>query len=312
MKKELSFVSVIIPCRNEEKYIKDCLETILNQTYPKDKIEILIVDGASEDKTREIVKKYSDTKNNIKLLDNPKKLFAAANNIGIKNAKGDLVMILGAHAQYPKDYIEKCVEYQEKYGADNVGGDIKAVPSKNTLIAKAIALSLGGRFGKGKEKNKEKIRWEDTVFGGCYKKEVFEKIGLFNESLAGSSDMDFNMRLLKNGGKILLISDLVVYYYPKDNLKDFFFHNIKDGIWAILPFKYTRKPFKARHYIPLIFFLTLPLSIWLYLPVCLYYSAKISISEKDIRLFFIMPLVFGARHIGYGFGSAWGLIKIFI
>src|SRR3989338_6456964 len=98
-------VSVIIPCRNEEKFIEKCIESVIDQTYPKDKIEILAIDGMSEDKTREIIKSYSM----VKLLDNRKKIFAAACNIGIKNAKGDLLMIIGAPAVYQNNYIKKCV-----------------------------------------------------------------------------------------------------------------------------------------------------------------------------------------------------------
>ncbi|MDP2967218.1 MAG: hypothetical protein Q8N87_02295, partial [bacterium] len=99
-------------------------------------------------------------------------------------------------------------------------------------------------------------------------------------------------------------------YYPKSNLKDFFLHNINDGIWAILPLKFVKIPLKLRHYIPLIFVLTLPLSVWPYILFSLFFSAKIAFREKDFRLFFIMPLAFGARHIGYGLGSIFGLIKI--
>lgn len=305
MKNDLPLVTVIIPCRNEERYIKECLDSVMNQTFPQEKVEILVVDGMSEDKTREIVKSYS----RVRLLTNPKKIFAAANNIGIKNAKGEVVMILGAHAVYPEDYIERCVECLKKYNADNVGGDIKVIPSKKTIIAKAIALSLGGHFGRGRTK-KEKISLVDTVFGGCYRKEIFNKIGFFNENLEGSSDIDLNMRLLENKGKILLISDLIVEYYPKDNLKDFFLHNVKDGIWAILPLKYTKRALKPRHYLPLIFVLTLPLSIWVYIPVSFYFALKIALKERDIRYFFLMPIVFAVRHFGYGIGSLIGLIKL--
>jgi len=287
MKNNLPLVSIIIPCRNEEKHIKRCLDSVMNQTFSQEKVEILVVDGMSEDKTRDIVKEYAKRYFFIKLLNNPKRIFAAANNIGIKNAKGEIVMILGAHAVYPNDYIERCVKCLKEYNVDNVGGNIEAIPSKKTLIAKAIALSLGGHFGKGRVR-KEKISLVDTVFGGCYRREIFNKIGFFNENLKGSSDIDLNMRLLENKGKILLISDLVVNYYPKDNLRDFFLHNIKDGIWVILPLKYTKRLMKLRHYL----------------------SLKIALKEKDIRLFFIMPIVFAVRHFGYGFGSLWGVIKL--
>ena len=312
MKNSLPLISIVIPSRNEESYIGKCLGSIIASDYPKEKMEIFIVDGMSEDKTREIVRKYSKTLSFIEILDNPKKIFAVANNIGIKNAKGNFIILLSAHATYSKNYLKECVKYLlENKNVDSVGGVMKSLPSKNTLIAKAIALSMAGRFGKGREAPSE-VKEADSVFSACYRKEVFNKIGLFNENLERSSDMDLNLRLTRAGGKIHLIPDTTSFYYARANLKDFFLHNIEDGIWAILPFKFTKKPFKPRNYLPLVFFLTFPLSIWLYLPACFYYSAKISIHEKDIRLFFVMPLAFITRHFGYGFGSFLGLMKLII
>jgi len=311
----LPFVSIIIPCRNEEKFIGKCLESILNQDYPKEKMEVLVVDGMSEDRTREIIKNFQFSNPNFQLLliDNPKKFTPFAFNIGIREAKGEIVMLAGAHATYEKDYVAKCVKYLKEYKADNVGGILKTIPSENTLIAKAIAISLSHPFGAGASRFRigaKEPKEVDTVFGGCYKKEVFDKIGLFNENLIRSQDLEFNLRLKKAGGKILLAPDIVSYYYPKSNLKDFFLHNFEDGTWAVLPLKFVKFPFKLRHYIPLIFVLTLPLSIWLYILVSLFFSAQIAFREKDIRYFFVMPAVFATRHIGYGLGSVWGLIKL--
>src|SRR3989344_3227606 len=136
MKNSLPFVSLIIPCRNEEKHIEKCLDSVINQTFPSEKVEILAIDGMSNDKTREIIsREYFDK---IKLLDNPKKFFPFGCNIGIKEAKGDMIMILGCHAIYPKDYIEKCINYFKEYNADNVGGKLIPIPGENTLIARAI------------------------------------------------------------------------------------------------------------------------------------------------------------------------------
>jgi len=307
-------VSIIIPCRNEEKFIRKCLESILNQDYPKEKMEVLVVDGMSEDKTREIVSKLKtqSSKLQIRLIDNPKKFTPFAFNIGIKEAKGELIMLTGAHTIYEKDYVSKCVRYLKEYDADCVGGVLKTIPAENTLIAKAIAISLSHSFGSasyfriGSKEPKE----VDTVFGGCYKREVFEKIGMFNEKLFRSQDMEFNLRLKKAGGKILLFPDIVAHYYPKSNLKDFFWHNFQDGVWAILPFKLVKTPLKLRHYIPLIFVLTLPISIWPYILLSLIFSVKIALCEKDFRLFFLMPIAFFCRHFGYGLGSVFGLFKI--
>jgi len=306
-------VSIIIPCRNEEKYIAKCLDSIVSQDYPKENLEVLVVDGMSEDKTKEIVKEYSKRYPFIKFLENPNKFTSFALNIGIKKAKGEIIVRMDAHAGYEKDYISKCVRYLKEYNADNIGGTMKTLARENTIVAKAIALCLSHPFGVGGSQFRigaNKPKWVDTVFNGCYKKEVFDKIGLFNENLIRSQDMEFNLRLKKAGGRILLHPAIVSYYYPKSNLKDFFLHNIQDGIWAILPLKFVKIPLKLRHYVPLVFVLTLPLSVWPYILLSLFFSAKTAFREKDFRLFFMMPLVFAARHIGYGLGSIIGLIKL--
>ena len=291
----LPFVSIIIPCRNEEKFIGKCLDSIIAQDYPKDRLEVLVVDGMSEDGTREIVERYTDMSlrarslachceqseaisardklrnlgiatslpalaMTIKLLDNPKKITPCALNIGIKNAKGEIILWMSAHNRYEKDYVSKCVKYLKEYDADNVGGVMITLPRDNAFIGQAIATVLSHPFGVGNSvfrTGAKEPKWVDTVFGGCYKKEVFDKIGLFNESLVRSQDMEFNLRLKKTGGKILLAPDIVSYYYPKSNLKDFFIHNFEDGSWVTYPLKFGIKAFSWRHLIPLFFILGL-------------------------------------------------------
>ena len=308
-------VSIIIPCRNEEKYIGKCLDSIINQDFPKENLEVLVIDGMSEDKTKEIIEKYANQYSFIKLLENSKKFTPFGLNIGVKEAKGEIILRMDAHASYEKDYISKCLKYLKEYNADNVGGILKTLPAENTISAEAIALSLSHPFGVGTSYFRlgaKEPREVDTVFGGCYKREVFEKIGLFNENLKRSQDIEFNLRLKRTGGKILLVPDIISYYYPKSNLEDFFLHNFEDGTWAVLPLKFVKTPLKLRHYIPLIFVLTLPLSIWPYIPISLFFSAQIAFCEKDPRLFFVMPLIFATRHFGYGLGSIFGLIKLFV
>lgn len=306
------FVSIIIPCRDEEKFIRECLDSIAKQDYLKEKMEVLVVDGMSEDRTREIIKNYLEKHSSIKLLNNPRKFTNFAFNTGIQEARGKIIMLMGAHATYKKDYISKCVKYLNKYNADNVGGVIKTLPINNTVIAKAITIVLSHPFGAGGSYfriSTKESKEVDTVFGGCYKREVFDKIGLFNKNLIRSQDIEFNLRLKRAGGKILLVPDIVSYYYPKSNLKDFFLQNLKTGFWVTYSVKFTKTPLKLRHYLPLIFILTLPLSIWPYISISLFFSVQIAIKEKDFRLFFITPLTFMARHFGYGLGSVWGIIK---
>src|SRR3989344_3759540 len=144
-------VSIIIPARNEEKFIGRCLKSIISQDYPKGSLEILVIDGFSQDKTREIVEKYKiqATSCKLRLLDNPKKFTPFGLNIGVKNSRGEIIIRMDAHAEYEKDYISKCVKYLQESGADNVGGIIKTLPAENTLIARAIARALSHPFGAG-------------------------------------------------------------------------------------------------------------------------------------------------------------------
>ncbi|OGZ18932.1 MAG: hypothetical protein A2175_02255 [Candidatus Nealsonbacteria bacterium RBG_13_42_11] len=330
MENNLSFVSVVIPCWREEKFIGKCLDTIIEQDYPKDKLEVLVIDGMSDDKTREIVGNYSTRFPFIKLLDNPKRFTNFAFNIGIKASKGENIAIMGAHAGYAKDYILKCAKYLKEYRADNVGGVLKTLPAQNTLVAKSIAYCLSSFFGAGGSlfrTGANKPTPVDTVFGGFYKKEIFKKIGLFNENLKRSQDMEFNLRLKKAGGKILLFPDVSVSYYPQITFWNFFKHNFNDGIWSLYPLKIIKTKFKLRHYIPLVFVSAiiifgilsvfsclsrgiLILIIFYYLLTSLCLSLMIVIREKDFRFLFLMPIAFFCRHFGYGLGSILGITKI--
>ena len=323
-------VSIIIPCRNEEKFIGRCLSSVVAQDFPKEDLEVLVIDGMSEDKTEAIIKSFSLKYPFIKMFKNPKKITPSALNIGIKASNGEIIIRMDAHATYKKDYVSKSVRYLEKYKADNIGGIWIIIPRKNTLIGKTIAKVMSSPFGAGNAYYKigsEKLKEVDTVPFGCYRRGVFKKIGLFNENLVRSQDMEFNLRLKKSGGKIFLFPEIVGYYYVRSNLKDFFIHNFEDGIWSVYPLKFVKMPFKLRHYIPLIFvlglFFSLILSIFsivgkilfvlifgTYLFFSLFFSLKIALIEGP-KYFFAAPLVFFVRHFGYGLGSVYGLIKLF-
>lgn len=322
------FVTALITTRNEEEFINKCLDSLIANDYPKNKLEILVIDGISKDKTQKIVKEYSKKYSFIKLIENPKIITSAGWNIGIKQAQGEIIVIFGAHATYSPTYISKSVKHLQDYNADAVGGALKAIPANNTLIAKVIALSLSHVFSSGPSyRSINKIAWVDTVFGGCYKKEIFQKIGFYNQNLVRSSDMDFNIRLKKGGGKILFAPDIVTNYYPKSTFKEFFRHNIRDGIWAIYPLKFRASLFKFRHLAPLFFVLSILISaiIALFLPLFTYvfigiltiyfltslsFSLQIAAKEKEITLIPFLIISFAIRHFGYGIGSVIGLIKL--
>lgn len=329
----LPFISVVIPCRNEDKFIRNCLDSILNQDYPKDKLEILVIDGLSQDKTKEIVEGYTKQFVFLKLLDNPKKITASALNIGIKNAKGDFILWMSAHNYYEFNYISKCINVAMNLNVDNVGGIIIPLQKKQSFIGKCIINVLSSPFGVGNSRFRippKRPLEVDTVFGGCYKKEVFNKIGYFNEDLVRGQDMEFNLRLKKAGGKILLIPDIKSYYYARTDLKSFIKYNFINGLWAIMPFKYTNiVPVSLRHLVPLGFvlclFIFLILSMFLnffwglflftivsYAVINLFFSFCISVREKDLRLLFLMPVIFVSFHLSYGLGSVSGLINVIL
>ena len=331
MKIEKKFVSIIIPCRNEEKFISQCLDSLINQDYPKDKLEILVIDGASTDRTKDVISSYTQKYKFIKLFENSRKTTPISMNIGIKNALGEIVTKTDAHTIYPQNYVSKSIKYLSEYKTACVGGIAKAMPKTNSLSAKAISLILSSRFGSGSSfrTGVKKPQWADTAFGCFYKKEVFKKIGLYNENLIRSQDMEFNLRLKKAGGKILLVPEIVTRYYPKSTLKEFFKHNFTDGIWAFYPLKFKVPLFKLRHLLPFFFILTLLVSgfisiffkpfffiflsiLGLYLIASLFFSFSIAIREKNLGLFFVLPLAFACRHFGYGLGSIFGFVKILL
>ena len=324
------FVSIIIPCRNEEKHIGKCLDSIIEQDFPKENLEVLVVDGDSTDRTREIVEKLKikNERLKIKLLANPKKYTPFGLNIGIKEAKGDVVIRMDAHAGYEKDYISKCVKVLQESGADNVGGAIKTLPAADTMAARAIAYVLSGPLGAvsvfrlGSAKTME----VDTVFGGCYKKEIFEKIGLFDERMLRSQDIEFNKRLKKAGGKIILSPEIISVYYPQTTLFSFLKHNFQDGVWVTYPLKFGVRYFSLRHLIPLFFvsilmglgffsFFSKTIFFLFLLDTVFYFAAnkfiswRISRREKEPLLFPFLVIASVSRHFGYGLGSLWGLVK---
>ena len=324
-------VSVIIPCRNEEKFIGQCIDSILSQDYPKNKIEILVIDGMSEDRTREIIKNYQKKYKFIRIISNERKITPVALNVGIKNAKGEFLMRMDAHSFLEKDYIKKCLEALKNYNADFVGGSWKILPRDNKITTKAVVFAMQSKFGAGNAYYKtgsENPKEADAVAFLCCKKEVFGKYGYFNENLERSQDIEFNKRVKKAGGKIILVPDAVCYYYARSGFFKFVKHNFKNGIWAILPFKFSRHvPVSFRHLMPLLFVSSLILTLFLsvfskfflylflsvvfwYILLSLYFSIKISAKERDFKYAFILPFVFASLHLSYGFGSLWGIIKL--
>ena len=325
------FVTIVIPCCNERKFIGECLDSIVVNDYPKEKVEVLVVDGMSEDGTRDIIKRYTKEHSYIRLLDNRKRITPVAMNIGIKNARGDIIMKLDAHTVYGKKYVSNCIKYLNDYEADNVGGVLRAIPRDDTLLAKTIVTAISHPFGVGSSffriGSKRPI-WVDTVSFGCYRKEIFKKIGFYDENLARGQDMELNQRLRKAGGKILLHPDIISNYYLRSSFKGFFRSKVIDGFWATYPLKFVNHmPVALRHLVPLVFVTSLVglgllsfisllffrvflLMVVTYFLINFYFSTKIALKEMDWRYLLFMPFIFTLLHICYGMGSLCGLSRV--
>ncbi|MBU1853990.1 MAG: glycosyltransferase family 2 protein [Candidatus Omnitrophica bacterium] len=335
--KNLPSVTVIIPCLNEKDFIGNCLDSVIANDYPKDVLEVLVIDGISKDGTREILQEYAEKYPFVSMLENHKSITPAALNVGVRHAKGEIIVRMDAHSTYEGSYISKCVRYLDEYKADNVGGIWVTVARNGSLIAKAITISLSHTFGVGNAyyrvgRPKEPM-WVDTVPFGCYRKDIFNKVGFFDETVPRNEDIEFNARLRKSGGKILLVPDIAINYYARTDLKQFIRHNFDNGLKVTYPFNLHRMIFSWRHLIPFIFVVSLFVSLgvwWLscpfgvtclmglsmflsivgvYLLVNSYFSVKVAIREKDLKILFLVPVVFALLHLSYGTGSVCGLLK---
>lgn len=324
------FVTMVVPCRNEEKHIARCLDSILANDYPKDRLEILVLDGMSEDGTREIVTGYSERHPMIRLVDNPEKHIPSAMNLGIQKARGETIIKMDAHSTFQRDHISLCVAYQEKYGAENVGGVCKMMPGTDTATAGAIVLGLGHWFGSGNANVKvgvEKPTWSDAAAFGCFKKELFLRVGLFDERLLSSSDLDMNLRIRAAGGGILVVPDVVINYVADANLRAFRRHVFADGVWVSYVLKFGKRAWSWRHWVPAAFVLSLVATfalaavnrafLWLGLAIVGFYAAaslavslQIAARERDPRYAFLLPIVFAVRHFAHGIGTLFGLALV--
>lgn len=329
---ELPLVSIIIPCRNEEKFISRCLDSIVANDYPKERVEVLVLDGMSKDGTREIIKRYAHRYTFIRLLGNPERIIPAAMNFGIRSARGEIIMKMDAHSTYPRDYMSSCVRYLREYEAENVGGIWKIVPGADTTIAKGIAHALGHPFASGNAYIKvgsKEPQWTDAVAFGCYRRDIFQKIGPWNEELAGSSDMDVNARLRAVGGRILLVPEIVLEYYVDPDLQTFWGHNFSDGVWATYVLKFGSKAWSWRHWVPLAFVLSVigsgalsaffPTFRWLlgsimgaYAVSNLGASFHLAIQKRCVSYLWTAPIIFAIRHVAHGLGASLGLLLVLV
>ncbi|MFP4041780.1 MAG: glycosyltransferase family 2 protein [Bacteroidales bacterium] len=320
-------VSVIIPCRNEKKYISRCLDSILNNKY--ESIEIIVVDGASEDGTREILESYQQRYNNIRIFTNTRKITPVSMNIGVKNATGDYIMIAGAHSSFPPGYISGLINFLGEHpDAAGAGGIMKTV-SEDSSASQHIQKVLSDNFGVGNSLFRIGSRVSvkvDTLPYGIYHKSVFNKAGLYNERLIRNQDIEWSKRVLKTAGNLYLVPSVKCYYYFRSNFIHLARSGFKNGCWNVLTTYITKNvaSLSLRHFIPLVFILgiVLPLMAAIVLPAFAWLAIVVFVVYFILMLWRSLylsgrrletPLIlwsFIVLHFSYGTGSLVGLFSV--
>jgi glycosyltransferase involved in cell wall biosynthesis len=323
------FVSVIIPCFNEEMYIASFIENMLHQDYPREMVEVFIIDGLSNDRTQEIIKEYQERHPHITLLQNDKRFVPFALNLGIKKSKGDVVIRMDAHSEYPVNYISKLVRHLFELEADNVGGTWITEPANDSAKANSIAIALSSAFGVGDSLFRlgvKEIRKVDTVPYGCFRKSLFDRIGLFDEELLRNQDDEFNARIIENGGSIYLIPDVAITYYARPDISSLLKMFFQYAFFKPLVNRKLKRPATIRQFVPPMFVLYLLLGwisvflspalffffvggIGIYILVNMGYTIKSIVDTGKWYLFLYLPWIFLLQHLAYGIGYLAGIIN---
>lgn len=318
--------SIVMPIYNEELYIEKCFQDLLNQDFPRKQMEWIFVDGHSTDHTVEKLEKMRDENKELPVivLANEKRTIPNGLNIGIAAAKGEYVIRLDAHASYPSDYISKSIETIERVEADDVGGIV--ITKARTKYGETIAKMLSTKFGVGNSQFRTdgESGYVDTVPFGCFKRELFDRIGTYDTRFERNEDNEFNYRIRKNGGKIYLNHDIQSTYFCRDTFGGICKMGFQNGMWNVLTMKAVPGAMGIRHFVPFAFTISLiglgvlsfvawPFGMLLFVEILLYLLLDIFFSVKassSFVEFLQLVVLYFCFHFVYGIGSLWGLFKL--
>ena len=325
---QLPFISVILPVRNEEKYIRACVTSVFEQDYPAELMEVIFVDGCSSDRTVEILEEMKTTYPQIVVLENPNRTVPYAMNIGIAYSKAPVIVRLDAHAEYPSDYVRLSVETLLSVECDNAGGCCET--RGRGFMGDAIACMLSTPLGVGNSTFRlaPESGYVDTVPFGCWKRELFERIGGFDERMTRNQDNELNHRIRKTGGKVYLNHNIRVLYYCRDTIKGICRMGYMNGKWNVITMTLVPGSMGVRHFVPLAFVVStiglllltlltrsmlfgglLALEWGAYLLLDFFYSYQIA-KEKGVKFFPVEVILYPAFHFAYGFGSLVGIANL--
>lgn len=324
----LPVVSVLMAVFNEEHFISQSLAAVLQQDYPPERLEIIVADGRSTDRTREIVRSFAEKNPNVHLIDNPERIVATGLNRALATAHGDVVVRLDGHCEYPKDYVRTVVELRERTGADDAGGVL--VPLGNgTYASQAVAaayyspIGIGGALRGYTASNT--VSEVDTVHGGCWESERLMDLGGFDEEMVRNQDDELSFRLRKAGGRIVRSSAIRVQYWVRDNYRQLFMQFAQYGYWKVRVLQKHPRQSSVRHVVPsafvsILFASALLASIstiarWALGIMAGGYALVICLAglreavRTELRLWPGIMLAIPVMHFGYGLGFLLGWLR---
>ncbi|WP_035351826.1 glycosyltransferase family 2 protein [Fictibacillus gelatini] len=321
------FFSLLLVVRNEEKYIANLLERMIHQDFDANAYEMIVVDGMSDDRTPEIIQDYVNRfPNRIKFYTNPKKTLPVGWNIAIKHSSGKYVLRVDGHSQVEPDFLKRYYSVIQKHPeATCVGGviDTKGIGFWGEVNAYVYSHIFGVGNSKFRITTKEWEGYVDTVPYGAYKREIFDKVGLFNESLKRNEDIEMHARIRKAGGRFFLSTTIQSVYFARDSYKAFVKKSYDDGKWGMIASRDGKGTLRLRHLIPLVAFLfgvllvvasfffkpafeTLYTLAGIYFVLCVISSFPL-IKIQGLSSFFAAILAFFSLHFSRGIGMTVGL-----
>ncbi|MBI5351356.1 MAG: glycosyltransferase family 2 protein [Chloroflexi bacterium] len=323
------FVSIIVPCYNEETTIRHLLNAVLAQTYPRAQMELIVSDGLSTDRTREVIaafqKEHTDL--SVRVLDNSARTIPSGLNQAIRESRGEIIVRLDAHSMPIPEYVERCVAAHESGKGDNVGGVWNIRAGADTWIAESISFAAAHPLGVGDAMYRldAKAGAVDTVPFGSFRRSLIEKIGAFDETLLSNEDYEFNTRVRESGGKVWLDPSISTVYFSRSTLGKLAAQYWRYGFWKLKMLKRYPHSLRWRQALPPVFVLSLFILIVLSLfsgsaryilaaQLILYFSVlglaglKLALEKRKGFLFPGLPLAVTTMHIAWGSGFLWSLI----
>jgi succinoglycan biosynthesis protein ExoA len=319
------FISVVMPVRNEAEFIARSLGSVLAQDYPPDRYEVLVADGRSTDKTREIVASLAGEAPEVRLVDNPGGIVPTGFNAALRVARGTFIVRVDGHTEIERDYVRQCVEEIERTGADNVGGRMTA--ESKGLSGRAIAMATSSPFGVGGARfhYSKSEEWVDTVYLGAWRRSTFDRMGGLDEEFVRNQDDEFNYRLRAAGGRILLSPKIRSHYWSRSSWAALWRQYWQYGFWKVRVLQKHPWQMKPRQFIPPLFVafllasaLAAPVSGWarigLLAITAAYTIANFTASVSTGRgasfaVVLLLPVAFATLHLSYGSGFLTGLIR---